>query len=62
MGVLEAGGQVDFAKEPIGTQDDSLFWPEQLDGDPSGMTQVAGPVHYGHPAGPQLAFELVATA
>ena len=58
--VLEIGGDLDLAQEPLGADDRRQFRPEHLDGDVAVVLEVLRQVDGGHAARAELALEAVA--
>ena len=60
VGMLEPGGDLDLAEEPLGAERGGELGPENLDGDFSAVPEVGGQVDHGHAALTQLALQRVA--
>jgi hypothetical protein len=60
MGMLELGGDVDLAEEPIGAERSGELGLEDLHRHLAAMLRVLGDVDGGHPAVPDFTFDGVA--
>jgi hypothetical protein len=60
MRVLQPGGELDLALEPIGAEGDGHRRQEDLEGDGSLVLEVPGEIDRGHPAPAELALDEVA--
>ena len=58
--MLEVGGRLDLAQEPLGADDRGEFGPQHLDCHLAVVLEVLGQVHGGHAALAELALEAVA--
>ena len=58
--VLEVGGGLDLAQEPLGADDRGQLGPQHLDRDLAVVLEVLGEVDGGHAALAELALEAVA--
>ena len=58
--MLEVGGRLDFAEEPLGADDRGEFRPQHLDGDAAVVLDVLRQVHGGHAALAEFPLEAVA--
>ncbi len=58
--VVQAGGELDLAEEPVGTDGGREVGAEDLQGDLAVVAEVLGQEHDGHPALAELALESVA--
>ncbi len=58
--MLEAGGELDLALEPLGAERCGQLGMEQLQGDRPIMANIVGQVDGGHATAPQFALEAVA--
>ncbi len=59
VGMLEPGGELDLAEEPVGTQGRRQLWVEHLEGDRPVVAQIVGEVNHGHAAAAELALDAV---
>ena len=62
VGVLQAGGHLDFAGEPVGAERGRQFGAEHLDRHPAVVLQVLGEVHRGHAALAEFPFDAIASS
>ena len=62
VGVLEGGGDLDLAEEPVAAEDGRQLGLEHLDGDAAVVLQVLGEKDDRHPALAELALDAVAVA
>ncbi len=60
--MLEPGGDLDLAEEPLGPERGGQLGPQHLHRDLAVVLDVLGEVHGGHAALPELALEPVAVA
>src|SRR6266446_1044345 len=60
MGVREAGGDLDFSQEALGTERASELRPQHLEGHPPVVAEVPRLVHDGHPTATDLTLNRVA--
>ncbi len=60
VGMLQPGGGLDFAQEPLAAQRSGQLGMEDLDGDRAVVTEVVGQIHGGHATCPELALDAVA--
>jgi hypothetical protein len=60
VGVLQAGGELDLAQEPLGAEAGRHLGVEHLEGHRAVVPQVAGEVDRGHAPTPELTLERVA--
>ena len=58
--MLQVGGGLDFAEEPLGADDGGQLGPQDLDGDLAVVLEVLRQVDGGHAARAELALEAVA--
>jgi hypothetical protein len=62
VGMLQAGGGLDLAEEPVHADDSAQLRMQDLDGDLAVVLQVLGEIHGGHAALTKLAVETVTVA
>ena len=62
IGVLEVGGDLDLAQEPVGPDRSGQLRPEDLDGDLAAVPEVLGEEHRGHAAFAEQPLDVVAVA
>jgi hypothetical protein len=62
VGVVQAGGGVDLALEPLGAEGRGEVGVEDLEGDQPIVLEIAGEEDGGHAAPPELSLECVAAA
>ena len=60
VGVLQPGGELDLALEPLGAERGGELGEEHLEGDRAVVPEVLGQVDRGHAAAAELALEPVA--
>ena len=60
MRVLETGGDLDLAQEPVGAERDCKLGAQDLQGDGAAVSQVLGEVDRRHPTATELVLDRVA--